>query len=65
MVLVYSHKSSQLIIVTSMESMKDYIPKIENSLNSSLKGLCSNCENIETCNLQRTDDIVINCEEYR
>ena len=41
------------------------IPKIENSLNSSLKGICSNCENIETCNLQRTDDIVINCEEYR
>jgi len=41
------------------------IPKIENSLNSSLKGLCSNCENIETCNLQKTDDTVINCEEYR
>ena len=32
MVLVYSHKSSQLTIITSMESMKDHIPKIENSL---------------------------------
>jgi len=32
MVLVYSHKSSQLTIVTSMESMKDYILKIENTL---------------------------------
>ena len=41
------------------------IPKIKNSLNSSLKGICSNCENIETCNLQQTDDNIINCEEYR
>ncbi|MEA2017130.1 MAG: anthranilate synthase component I family protein [Campylobacterota bacterium] len=32
MVLVYSHKSSQLTMITSMESMKDYIPKIESSL---------------------------------
>jgi anthranilate synthase component 1 len=29
MVLVYSHKSSQLTMVTSMESMKNYISKIE------------------------------------
>jgi len=32
MVLVYSHKSSQLTIVTSMKSMKDYIPLIEEKL---------------------------------
>jgi len=25
---------------------------VESSINSSLKGLCSNCENIKTCNLQ-------------
>ncbi len=49
----------------SKSNIARVIPKIENSLNSSLKGLCSNCENSETCNLQRTDDIVINCEEYR
>ncbi len=41
------------------------IPKIEKLLNSSLKGICSNCENIETCNLQKTGGYVINCEEYR
>jgi hypothetical protein len=41
------------------------ISEVDNSLNSSVKGLCSNCENIETCNLQRADDIVINCEEYK
>lgn len=28
-------------------------------------GLCSNCENSETCNLQKTDSNVINCEEYK
>jgi hypothetical protein len=49
----------------SISNIARAIPKIENSLNSSIKGICSNCENIETCNLQRTDDIVINCEEYR
>ena len=49
----------------SISNIAREIPKIENSLNSSLKGICSNCENIETCNLQRADDIVINCEEYR
>ncbi|MEA3513424.1 MAG: anthranilate synthase component I family protein [Campylobacterota bacterium] len=32
MVLVYSHKSSQLTIVTSMNSMKEYIPIIEKKL---------------------------------
>ena len=41
------------------------IPKIENSLNSLLKGICSNCENMETCTLQRTEGNIINCEEYR
>ncbi|MEA2050150.1 MAG: anthranilate synthase component I family protein [Campylobacterota bacterium] len=32
MVLVYSHKSSKLIITTSMKSMKEYIPQIETKL---------------------------------
>jgi hypothetical protein len=41
------------------------IPKIENVLNSTQKGICSNCENIETCTLQRTEGNVINCEEYK
>jgi hypothetical protein len=39
--------------------------EVKSSNNSSLKGLCSNCENTKTCNLQRTDETVINCEEYR
>jgi len=29
------------------------------------KGLCSNCENLITCNLQKTGSNVLNCEEYR
>ncbi|MCD4675979.1 MAG: hypothetical protein K8S18_08290 [Desulfobacula sp.] len=39
--------------------------KVDYPINSVLQGLCSNCENLETCNLQKTDSIVINCEEYR
>jgi hypothetical protein len=49
----------------SKSNITKVIPKIENSLNFSLKGICSNCENIETCNLQKTDESVISCEEYR
>ncbi len=49
----------------SISNIARVIPEIENSLISHPQGICSNCENIETCNLQRTDDIVINCEEYR
>jgi len=30
-----------------------------------VKGLCSNCENFETCTLQNKGAFVINCEEYR
>lgn len=30
-----------------------------------LRGLCGNCENLETCNLQEINDNVISCEEYR
>ncbi|MCD4719395.1 MAG: hypothetical protein K8S13_05995 [Desulfobacula sp.] len=41
------------------------IEKVDDSIEPMQKGICSNCENIETCNLQRTDDTVINCEEYR
>ena len=40
-------------------------PKIENPLNSLARGICSNCDNIEICNLQNPDDSIINCEEYR
>ncbi len=54
---------------TEPSSSKSYnarvIIKVENSINSTLNGICSNCENIETCNLKKTDDIVMNCEEYR
>ncbi len=49
----------------SNNNIAEVIPKNENSLNSSLKGLCSNCENIEICNLQETDTAILNCEEYR
>lgn len=28
-------------------------------------GLCGNCDNKGNCTLQKTDDPVINCEEYR
>ncbi len=38
---------------------------IDSTIASPPKGICSNCENLETCNLQETDGIVINCEEYR
>ena len=41
------------------------IPKVENLVNSSLKGICINCENIDLCNLQKTDTAIMNCEEYR
>ncbi|MCP3873761.1 MAG: hypothetical protein GY699_11465 [Desulfobacteraceae bacterium] len=33
------------------------------SLNSN--SLCSNCENIETCGLQKTNSPVVHCEGYR
>lgn len=29
------------------------------------KGICSNCENLEACNLQKTGSIITNCEEYK
>ena len=29
------------------------------------KGICCNCETLETCNLQKTGDAIMNCEEYR
>ena len=41
------------------------VSKVENPINSPAKGICSNCENIETCSLQKTDNTVIYCEEYR
>lgn len=29
------------------------------------KGICSNCEHLERCNLQKADYTITNCEEYR
>ncbi len=49
----------------SISNIIGAIPKIENAVNPLPKGICSNCKNIVTCNLQKADDIVINCEEYR
>ena len=37
----------------------------EYPVNTALNGLCSNCENLETCMLQHTGSTIINCEEYR
>lgn len=34
-------------------------------INQISKGICSNCENFELCNLQKADDTITNCEEYR
>ncbi|MCD4742436.1 MAG: hypothetical protein K8R67_08185 [Desulfobacteraceae bacterium] len=36
-----------------------------NSIISISNGICCNCENIEICNLQKTDQNVMHCEEYR
>ncbi len=41
------------------------IGKGNHSINPNPKGICSNCVNIETCALQRNEDIINNCEEYR
>jgi hypothetical protein len=39
--------------------------KVKNSYKSLPKGICCNCENLATCTLQKTDDPVMNCEEYK
>ena len=49
----------------SKNNIDRVIKKADYSIDLPAKGLCSNCENRETCNLQKTDDDVINCEEYR
>lgn len=38
--------------------------KIESSINSSKKSICSNCENIEPCTLQKSGTHVTDCNEY-
>jgi len=45
--------------ITSVINQADY------TVNSIPKGLCGNCENVETCNLKKSDGNVIDCEEYR
>ncbi len=39
--------------------------KSEHPINPTPKGICSNCANVKTCNLQKVGEIIINCEEYR
>ena len=63
--IIFCEEFSCTEVSESISNIARAIPTIENVVNSPLKGICSNCENIETCNLQRTDDIVIYCEEYR
>jgi len=33
--------------------------------NRTVKGLCDTCDNKDICTLNRGDDLIINCEEYR
>ncbi len=41
------------------------IKKAEHPIDLTLKGICSNCEDVEICHLQKTDADVLYCEEYR
>jgi len=38
---------------------------IDYPINQTSKGICSNCENLKMCNLQKADTKITNCEEYR
>ncbi|MCK5541530.1 MAG: hypothetical protein KAI40_02475 [Desulfobacterales bacterium] len=49
----------------SKNNIYTVIKRVDDPINPMPKGICSNCENLETCKLQKTDDNVIHCEEYR
>ncbi len=49
----------------SNKSIDTPIIPFDYSIDPIQKGLCSNCENLETCNLQKIGSNVVNCEEYR
>ena len=42
-----------------------FLKNLSSPIDQSQKGLCSNCDNAETCNLKKENEAVINCEEYR
>ncbi len=39
--------------------------KDDSQIISTVNGLCCNCENVETCKLQKTAENISHCEEYR
>ncbi|MCP3900333.1 MAG: hypothetical protein GY707_11545 [Desulfobacteraceae bacterium] len=41
------------------------IKKGDSQIISTVNGLCFNCENVETCKLQKAADAISHCEEYR
>ena len=63
--IIFCEEFSCTDLSESKNNITREIPEIENSINSSLKGICSNCDNVETCNLQKPGANVMNCEEYR
>ena len=40
-------------------------PPIKPPIKPLTNGICSNCDNLETCGLQKSNNIVFHCEEYR
>jgi hypothetical protein len=44
---------------------QNLVPIIQPSKHSTFLGLCSNCDNAESCNLISADSIIFTCEEYK
>ena len=51
---------SKIIMLTSPS--KDLLNSKKKSV--SIKGLCVNCDNLETCKLRKPEDGIWHCEEY-
>jgi hypothetical protein len=52
----------------SLKSEKKLARDIENNrypIEPLPSGICCNCDNVETCGLQKSDEPVLNCEEYK
>jgi hypothetical protein len=58
----------EFLCTDSLESERKLVREIENDcypIESLPNSICCNCDNFETCGLQKSDDTVLNCEEYK
>ncbi|MDM8555115.1 hypothetical protein QUF75_10330 [Desulfococcaceae bacterium HSG7] len=49
----------------SRNKIAGIVKKTEHPTNNTPKGICSNCEDIQICHLQKKNADVLYCEEYR